>query len=143
MCRSVTGLIFCLAGGANAYKLKLQATVTTSLTEAEFIAAVHTAKLAKYLCAVLLEFSIPQDGLMPLYKDNISAIAMINERNPTSSSRHIDIQYFAIQEWQHHGIIVLHHLPGIINVADQATKALRWMLHSCHAHHLMGHCGPP
>jgi hypothetical protein len=58
MHRSVTCLVFCLAGGAIAYKSKLQATVTTSLTEAEFIATVHAAKLAKYLRAVLLEFSI-------------------------------------------------------------------------------------
>jgi hypothetical protein len=45
---SVTGLVFCLAGGAIAYKSKLQVTVATSSTEAEFIAAVHAAKIAKY-----------------------------------------------------------------------------------------------
>jgi hypothetical protein len=95
----VTGLIFCLTGGVIAYKSKLKATVTTSLTEAESIAAVHAANLAKYLRAVLVEFSVPQDGPMPLYEDNILDIAMINEQQkPTSNSRHIDIQYFAIQE---------------------------------------------
>jgi hypothetical protein len=141
--RSVTGLVFCLAGGAIAYKSKLQATVATSSTEAEFIAAVHAAKLAKYLRAVLFEFGVPQDSPTPLYEDNISAIAMINERKPTSNSRHIDIQYFAIQEWRRRGIIVMHHLPGVINVADQATKALGWTLHSRHARRSMGHYGPP
>jgi hypothetical protein len=140
--RSVTGLVFCLAGGAIAYKSKLQATVATSSTEAEFIAAVHAAKLAKYLRAVLLEFGVPQEGPTPLYEDNVSAIAMINERKPTSNSRHIDIQYFAIQEWRRQGIIVMKHLPGIINVADQATKALGWTLHSRHARRSMGHYGP-
>jgi hypothetical protein len=54
--RSVTGLVFCLAGGAIAYKLKLQATVATSSTEAEFIGAGHAAKIAKYLRSVLAEF---------------------------------------------------------------------------------------
>ena len=143
MCHLVTGLVFCLAGGAIAYKSKLQATVATSSTEAEFIAAVHAAKLAKYLRAVLLEFGVPQDSPTPLYEDNISAIAMINERKPTSNSQHIDIQYFAIQEWRRRGIIVMHHLPGVINVADQATKALGWTLHSRHARQSMGHYGPP
>jgi hypothetical protein len=28
-------------------------------------------------------------------------------------------------------------------VVNQVTKALGWMLHSCHARLLMGHCGPP
>jgi hypothetical protein len=99
-----------------------------------FVAAIHATKLAKYLHAVLFEFGVPQEGPMPLYEDNISAITMINERKPTSNSRHIDIQYFTIQEWRHRGIIVMHHLPSIINVADQATKALSWTLHSHHAH---------
>ena len=44
--RSVTGFVFCLGGAAIAYKSKLQATVSTSSTEAEFIAAVHAAKVA-------------------------------------------------------------------------------------------------
>jgi hypothetical protein len=124
-CCSITGLVFCLAGGAIAYKSKLQATVTTSSTEAEFIAAVHAAKLAKYLWSVLLKFGVPQDGPMPLYEDNMAAIAMINERKPMPRSCHINIQHFAIQEWQQQGtIIVMHHIPGVINVADQATKAL-------------------
>ena len=139
--RSITGLVFCLAGGAIAYKSKLQATVATSSTEAEFIAAVHAAKLAKYLRSVLLEFGFPQDGPTPLYEDNMAAIAMINERKPTPRSRHIDIQHFAIQEWQQRGIIAMHHIPGVNNVADQATKALSWTLHSHHARRSMGHFG--
>ena len=69
--RSVTGIVFCLTGGAVAYKSKLQATVATSSTEAEFIAAVHAAKLAKYLHTILFEFGVPQEGLTLLYEDNV------------------------------------------------------------------------
>jgi hypothetical protein len=141
--RSITGIIFCLAGGAIAYKSKLQTTVATSSTEAEFIAAVHAAKIAKYLHAILLDFGIPQEGPTPLYEDNVSAIAMINERKPTPNSRHIDIQHFAIQEWQRRGIIVMRHIPGIVNIADHATKALGWTLLARHARRAMGHFGPP
>jgi hypothetical protein len=38
--RSVSGYVFTLAGGAVAFKSKLQATVATSSTEVEFVAAV-------------------------------------------------------------------------------------------------------
>jgi hypothetical protein len=79
----------------------------------------------------------------PLYEDNMAAIAMINERKPTPRSRHIDIQYFAIQEWRARGIIKMVHLPGVINNADQATKALSWTLHARHARRSSGHYGPP
>lgn len=78
----------------------MQATVATSSTEAGFITAIHATKLAKSLCSILEEPGFSQDGPMPLYKDNLAAIAMINQKNkPTSHSHHIDIQYFAIQKW--------------------------------------------
>lgn len=141
--RSITGLIFCLAGGAIAYKSKLQATVATSSTEAEFVGAGHAAKIAKYLHSVLSEFGFPQLHPTPLYEDNLAAIAMINDRRPTPRSRHIDVQHFAIQEWRLKGDIVMHHIPGILNAADDATKALGWTLHSRHARRSMGHYGPP
>jgi hypothetical protein len=54
-CRSISGYIFTLAGGTVAFKLKLQATTATSSTEAEFMAAVSAAKVAKYLGSVLHE----------------------------------------------------------------------------------------
>jgi len=40
----VTGYVIVFGGAANAYKAKLQATIATSSTEAEFIAAAYTAK---------------------------------------------------------------------------------------------------
>ena len=73
----------------------------------------------------------------------MAAIAMINDRKPTPRSRHIGIQHFAIQEWRQRGEIILHHIPGVLNAADQATKALGWTLHSRHARRSMGHYGPP
>jgi hypothetical protein len=140
--RSVTGYAFCYAGGAVAFKSKLQTTVATSSTEAEFIAGVSAAKVAKYLQSILQELDCTQEQPTPLYMDNEAAIAMINERKPTTRSRHIDIQPFAIQEWRQRGDIVMHHIPGIINPSDQATKALGWTLHSRHARRSMGHYQP-
>ncbi len=66
---------------------------------------------------------------------------MINAGKPTERSRHIDIQYFAIQDWRQAGDIILKSIPGIINPADDFTKALGWVLHSRHARRLMGHYG--
>jgi hypothetical protein len=140
--RSVTGYVFCLAGGAVAFKSKLQAVVATSSTEAEFVAAVSAAKVAKYLRSVLAELGFAQLKPTPLYVDNQAAIAMVNERKPTPRSRHIDIQHFAIQEWRAAGEVELHHIPGVINPSDQTTKPLGWALHSRHVHRSMGHHRP-
>jgi hypothetical protein len=141
--RSITGIVFCYGGAAVAYKSKLQTTVATSSTESEFYAAVHAAKIAKYLRSVLDELGFPCSGPTPLYEDNQAAIAMVNESRPTPRVRHLDIQHFAIQEWRARGIIQLFHIPGVINSADQQTKPLSFTLHSRHARRSMGHYGPP
>jgi hypothetical protein len=96
---SVTGTIFTLCGAAIAYRSKLQAVVATSSTEAMFIAAVQAAKTAKYLRSILADLGYPQSGPTKLYKDNQAAILMTNAGKPTQRSHHIDIQYFALQEW--------------------------------------------
>jgi hypothetical protein len=113
----------------------------TSSTEAEFIAAVHAGKIAKYLRSVLDELGFPPVGPTLLYEDNEAAIAMINDNRPTVRARHVDIQHFAIQEWRARGIVRMEHIPTILNVADGSTKALGWTLHSRHARRAMGHHG--
>jgi Reverse transcriptase (RNA-dependent DNA polymerase)/GAG-pre-integrase domain len=141
--RSVTGLAFTLGGGAIAFRSKLQPVVATSSTEAEFIAAVQAAKMAKYLRSVLNDLGFTQDIATPIYCDNEAAILMTNACKPTQRSRHIDIQWYAIQEWMRRGDIILRHIPGTINPADSLTKALGWILHLRHIRRLMGHHGKP
>jgi hypothetical protein len=141
--RSVSGLVFCYAGGAIAYKMKLQATVAISSTEAEFLAAVHAANIAKYLHSVLTELGHPPSEPTVLYKDNEAAIAMINDNRPTPRVRHVDIQHFVIQEWRARGLIRMEYIPTSLNAADGSTKALGLTLHARHARHAMGHYGRP
>jgi hypothetical protein len=141
--RSVTGIVFCLAGGAIAFKSKLQSTVTTSSTEAEFLSGVQTAKMALYLRSILSELGHVQGEATTLHCDNKSAIEMVNNNRPTERSRHIDIAHFAIQEWRARGDIVLLHIPGVINCSDAGTKPLPWTLHHRHVRRSMGHYGFP
>ena len=140
--RSTTGYGFCIAAGVVAYRCHTQTITATSSTEAEFLAAVEAAKIAKYLRSILRELGFPQVGPTPIYEDNESTIKMVNAGKPTPRSRHIDIQHFAIQDWKQAGDLKLIHIPGIINPADCLTKPVAWVLHSRHARRLMGHYGP-
>ena len=81
--RSVTGYGICFAGGVIAYKSKLQATCSTSSTEAEFIAVVTASKSIKYLRAILEQLGYAQTAATTDYVDNQAAIAMVNEDRPT------------------------------------------------------------
>jgi len=70
---------FCYAGAAIAYKSKLQTVIATSSTEAKIIAAVHTAKTARYQCSILKDLRFAQEHPMVLCEDNQAAITMINQ----------------------------------------------------------------
>jgi hypothetical protein len=45
------------------------------------------------------DLGIPQEAATILYEDNDGATAMANAGKPTSRTRHIDIKFYAIQEW--------------------------------------------
>jgi len=129
-----------------AYKAKMQSTVATSLTEAEFIAAVYAvyaAKAVKHLRSILNDLHLQLSKPTTIYEDNKVAINMINDSKLTAHSQHINVQHLAIQEWQDHGEIEMCHILGILNPADDETKSLMWTLHSRHSCHSMGHYGPP
>ena len=137
--RSTTGYAFCLANAAIAYRSKTQTITATSSTEAEFLAAVSAAKTARYLRSILTELGFPPQHPTILYIDNQSTIQMINSRQPTERARHIDIQWFAIQEWKENGDILTSHIAGILNPSDDLSKPLGWILHARHCRRLMGH----
>ena len=65
-----------------------------------------------------------------------------HNRVPTERSRHLDIQHFAIQEWQEAKDITMRHIPGVICPPDNLTKPLGWILHSQHARRIMAHYEP-
>lgn len=137
--RSVSGYAFTYGGTVVAYRCKLQSTVATSSTEAEFIAAVSAAKVAKYLRSILSDLGHLHDGPTILFEDNEAAIYMANHGRPTERSRHIDIQHFALLEWCTNGDVQLASIPTTIQPADALTKACGSTLHYRHMGRLMGY----
>jgi hypothetical protein len=100
---SITGLGFSFAGSVVAYKSKMQLTMATSSTEAEFIACVTAAKTTKYLRSVLSDLGFPPCGPTILYVDKQAVIAMVNEDCPT---RGLIILIFNISRFKN-GIVVV------------------------------------
>jgi Reverse transcriptase (RNA-dependent DNA polymerase) len=141
--RSVSGFCCLFAGAAIAFKSKLQTIVATSSTEAEFVCAVQTGKMVKYLRTVLNDLGFTPRAPTVIYEDNQAAIAMVNSSKPTPRSRHIDTQHYAIQGWKACNILRLEHIPGSLSPADALTKPLARILHHRHSRRMMGHYGPP
>ena len=137
--RSVTGYLLTLCRAAICYRSKVQTSTTISSTEAELVASVLCAKAVKYVRLILTELDLPQFDPTPIYEDNAASILIVNASRPTPRTRHVDIQYFAIQDWKYLGQIILLGIAGIINVADALTKALGFVLHHRHVRRSMGH----
>ena len=138
--RSTTGYAFTYSGGAIVYRSKTQSLTALSSTEAEFIAAVTAAKTAKYIRSILADLGFKETNPTPIYEDNKPTIDIVAASKPTERTRHIDIRFFAIQDWVHKSKdIVLIHIPGKINPADDLTKPLGRVLHERHARYIMGH----
>jgi len=137
--QSTTGYAFLLCGGAISYRCETQSITATSSTKAEFLAAVATVKHARYMHAIMTDLGFPPKGPTVMYCDNQSAINMINARVPTERSRRIDIQHFAFQDWKDSCAIVMEFIPGVINLSDDLTKPLGWVLHDRHARRVKGH----
>lgn len=144
MRRSFGGTFVFLGGLALVmYVAKLQPTVVTSIGEGEFIQLVLTGKKVKHVRTVMTEFGFPQKGPSPIFGDNISSIMMGNNVRPTDRTRHMDIKWFALQEWIHiDGDIILIHISGDLNASDALSKALAWVKHYRHMSRAMGATGP-
>ena len=126
-------MVFTFCGGAAVYKSKTQSLTAGSLTEAEFIATHTAAKIAKYLQMILKQFGYEQTKPTPIHIDNMSTLRIINNNtSPTEQTRHLDIRYYAIQDWRKAGDNIMEHIHGILNPSNDMTKPLGYVLHARH-----------
>ena len=132
--------MFTFCGGAIVCRSKTQSITAGSSTEAEFIGAYTAARVARYLRSILKQLKYPQRGPTVIHIDNLPALQIINNNtSPTERTRHMDIQFFCLQDWREDGDVIMKHLNGAIMPPDALTKSCGWVLHSRHCRRMMGH----
>ena len=79
-----------------------------------------------------------------IHIDNKAALTIINDNtSPTERTRHIDVRYWAIQDWvREDKSFIMQWLPGILNISDAETKPLGYVLHARHCCRMIGHYTP-
>ena len=77
---------------------KLQSTVVTSSTEAEFIDAVSGDKYEIYISSVIEDIVFSRKGPTKYFCDNTEAIYMQKYKKPKDMVIHIDVKNFYLQE---------------------------------------------
>ncbi|KAL2887328.1 Copia protein [Ceratocystis lukuohia] len=98
--KSVSGMVFALAGGPIKWKAQKQRSVAISTTEAELRA--NTL----------------------IYGDNQAAIKIANNLGASDKTKHIDIQHHAVKDWIQQGKVKLEYVATEDMLADGFTKPL-------------------
>jgi len=122
--RSHTGYILMLNGGPISWKSRRKDNVSLSTSEAEFVAASQAGQETIYLREMLTDFGFSPTLATPLYKDNLTCVAM--SANPVRRKffRHIDIRNYYVLELILAGFLKLVPLRTHKMVADALTKSL-------------------
>jgi hypothetical protein len=131
--RHILGIIMMLAGGAIAWKCRVQITISLSTTEAEILSASDAGRLALYLRSVLDELGHPQKHATDIFEDNRATVLISQTSHPTRQTHHIDIREFAVLlDWNDRGLIILESLDTSKNASDMLTKQCPKVLYARH-----------
>ena len=123
--KSTMGYCFFLVRGVISWCSKKQRTVSTSTTEAEYIAIRHAARQAVWLRRFLIE--LPMDrppAFVQILGDNQASLDLVKNAEYHDRTKHIDIQYHYVRELVQDDYIRMEWVPTKEQLADSFTKAL-------------------
>ena len=106
------------------------------------MAACEAGKVSMYLRSILDDLGIEQSKATIVYEDNTGALMMGNARQPTRRTRHMDVKYFALQDWIDQDLVLLHDIESANNISDAFTKQLGRNLFYAHFDIIMGRKPP-
>ena len=121
---SISGYSFHMGARAISWSSKKQHVVALSSTEAEYIAQMHAAEEALWLCNFLRELCSAPDDLLILNCDNQGVIALAKDNKFHTCTKHIDVCYHFIHEAVEDGKVVVQYIPTGDNLSDIFTKLL-------------------
>lgn len=131
---STSGAIILLNGGPVSWISSKQGLVTTSTTEAEYVAYSNAAKETVYLRNLLATlgftqkptsvFTSPDNTSTPLYGDNQACLFLSNHAKTSSKSKHVDIKLHHIRELVATRKLSTQYVPTKDMLADLLTKPL-------------------
>jgi hypothetical protein len=123
---SVTGHLYLLNSGVITWSSTKQRCVSTSTTEAEYIALSEASKQGQWIRGLLRELQRTQyltDTLsVPIFSDNQACIALAKDPISHSRTKHIDVRYHYIRQLVAFGKAYIEYKPTGEMLADLLTK---------------------
>lgn len=122
--RSIGGITTFLCGASVMERSKGQKMVALSVTEAEYIEAVHCAQEMVSHKNLLESMGLEVELPMILEMDNIGAIDLSNNWSMGGRTKHIDVRFHWLRELKLQGILQIVWISSDDNTADIHTKNL-------------------
>ncbi|GJU88979.1 hypothetical protein Tco_1301402 [Tanacetum coccineum] len=120
---STSGGCQILGGKLVCWSAKKQSSVPMSSAEAEYVAAVGCCAQVLWIKSQLDDYDVLYDNV-PIFCDNTSVIAILNNLVLHSRTKHIDIRYHFIRVYILKSDIELHFVPTELQLADIFTNPL-------------------
>ena len=103
----------------------MQHNVSTSTTEAEYIALGHAARESVWIRRFLNKLGVADPiGACVLYGDNETSIILTKNAESQARTKHIDVQYHYIRELEADKEVTIEWICSANMLADGFTKAL-------------------
>lgn len=122
--KSTHRMALLLANSACIWTSTKQRTISSSTTEAEYIAQCQALKQLVWAGRWLQQLGFREGRPIELWCDNQGAIALIKNLKHHSCTKHIDVQYHYIREVIEDGLVQISYVPTAEMAADILTKPL-------------------
>jgi hypothetical protein len=122
--KSRSGSLLFLNNGPVIWLSHKQPCTASSTTESEYVAASLTSKEVVWARRLLGDIGFSQSRPTPLYSDNQSAIRLVQNPEFYKRTKHIDVVFHLIREFQTRGDISVSYVPTRLQLANILTKAL-------------------
>jgi hypothetical protein len=134
--KSTMGYIFLLAQGAITWSSKIQRSVSTSTTEAEYHALGYAGKEAVWIRNLLRQLGFTQEQPTTIFGDNQGALALTDNPEFHPRTKHIDVSAHYIRELIEDQVVKLQYRSTEQMLADCLTKPLKAAQHQRNVQHI-------
>ena len=135
--RSTSGNIVLMAGAPVNWLSKLQAIVTVSSMEAEYIACFLVVQDVIWIRQLLSDLGIARSRPTPVYIDNMSARQLAINPVHHQRSKHIDVKFHWLLNAVSDESVILIHVDTTEQRADFLTKTLSGLVFHRHVDRVM------
>jgi hypothetical protein len=122
--KSTSGVVLSLNGGPVTWFSRKQSNISTSTTEAEYVAAHDASREISWIRQLLAELGCHQIGPSVLHVDNSAAEHLINNPSHHRRTKHIDVKFHFVHHLVQNNLIRISHVSSSNQLADIFTKSL-------------------